>query len=151
MIDHSVKGLSLTTPMGFEPTLFAVTGRCFYQLNYGAIYTTFQHICTSKLTAPHFLTIGMCTSDGKLHHLSLCCKILIKDSNLGFRVYRRTSYYTNKRNKIYCSRFYRIILVFFPYAATYFKLSTRESSSISTPHADLPSVRRESNPHNLLL
>ena len=113
MIDHSVKGLSLTTPMGFEPTLFAVTGRCFYQLNYGAIYTTFQHICTSKLTAPHFLTIGMCTSDGKLHHLSLCCKILIKDSNLGFRGYQRTSYYTHKRNKIYCSRFYRIILVFF--------------------------------------
>ena len=58
--------------------------------------STFQHICTSKLTAPHFLTIGMCTSDGKLHHLSLCCKILIKDSNLGFRGCRRTSYYTNK-------------------------------------------------------
>ena len=109
MIDYSVKGLSLTTPMGFEPTLFAVTGRCFYQLNYGAIYTTFQHICTSKLTAPHFLFLGMRTSDGKLHHLSLCCKILIKDSNLGFRSYRRTSYYTNKRNKNLTTKAYPLL------------------------------------------
>lgn len=44
---------------------------------------------------------------------AICYKILIKDSNLDFRGYRRTSYYTNKRNKIYCSRFYRIILVSF--------------------------------------
>ena len=30
---------------------------------------------------------------------AICYKILIKDSNLGFRGYRRTSYYTNKRIK----------------------------------------------------
>ena len=47
--------------------------------------------------------------------------------------------------------FTELFQYFFPYAATYFQLSTRESPSTSTPHADHLSVRRESNPHNLLL